>query len=181
MKEKIISSEYIFRGKIINLRRDLVLLQSKNTSSREIVEHSGSVCALVVNDNDQIYFVKQYRSPHQEEIYELPAGKIDNNEAPMTAIKRELIEEVGVDALNIEYAGKIYPSPGYTNEQIFLYFVDKFKITNRIIQKDEELNFELISIENAYDMINQGILVDGKSILLLLKYKEKLLYRHKYL
>ena len=81
-EEKILSSEYPFRGKILNLRHDTVELPDGRTSKREIVEHSGGVCVLALDENRNVLLVRQYRHPYREEILELPAGKVNAGENP---------------------------------------------------------------------------------------------------
>lgn len=95
-QEKIISSKYLYRGKILNLRIDQVELVNRKQAEREVIEHSGGVCAVAKTIDNKIFFVRQYRIPYQEELLELPAGKIDEGETPDDAILRELKEEVGV-------------------------------------------------------------------------------------
>ena len=91
-EENILSSEYPFRGKILNLRHDMVELPDGRTSKREIVEHSGGVCVLALDENRNVLLVRQYRHPYREEILELPAGKVNAGENHFDCGKRELEE-----------------------------------------------------------------------------------------
>ena len=128
MMEKTINKNYLYKGKILNLRVDDVLVNNKN-EIREVVEHSGGVCILVTN-HIEILFVKQYRYCFNEEILELPAGKIDEGETPIDAAIRELREETSMKVNNLTNLGKIYPTVGYTNEEIYLYMTDEIKDLN---------------------------------------------------
>jgi len=138
-KEKTISTNYIYRGKIVNLRKDLVVLPNNKKAFREIVEHNGGACALAVTVDKKILFVKQYRICYDEFLIELPAGKMELDESPDNTIIRELSEEVGVIVEKLEKAGVMYPTPGYTNEVIHLYYTDKFTIRNNNLDEDEFL------------------------------------------
>ena len=95
LEEKQISSEYIYQGKIIKLRRDTALLPNGKNATREVVEHNGGVCVAALTDNDEVLFVKQFRYPYMEIVTEIPAGKRDSaDEDPLACGKRELKEIV---------------------------------------------------------------------------------------
>ena len=95
-KEERISSERIYEGKILNLRKDIVTTVSGKPASREIVEHNGAVAMVALTDSGKIIMEKQYRYAMDEVIFEVPAGKIEKDEADsLTAAKRELREETG--------------------------------------------------------------------------------------
>lgn len=101
LEEKQISSEYIYQGKIIKLRRDTALLPNGKNATREVVEHNGGVCVAALADNNEVLFVKQFRYPYMEIVTEIPAGKRDSaDEDPLACGKRELKEETGAEAEN---------------------------------------------------------------------------------
>ena len=113
LQEKQISAEYMYKGKIISLRRDKALLPNGNTATREVVEHNGGVCVAALTDDDEVLFVRQFRYPYMEIIPEIPAGKRDSAyEDPFECGKRELKEETGATAEKFIPLGKLYPSPG---------------------------------------------------------------------
>ena len=90
LTEKQLTKKYIFKGKVINLRRDTALLPNNATAIREVVEHNGGVCVAALTDDNEVLFVKQFRYPYMEEILEIPAGKRDSlNEDPLLCGKRE--------------------------------------------------------------------------------------------
>ncbi|HHU55437.1 MAG TPA: NUDIX hydrolase [Acholeplasmataceae bacterium] len=173
MKEKQIKSEYVFEGKIIKVRRDIVTLPNNKEGVREVVEHSGS-CAILAIDGDEIIFVRQFRYPYGEELLEVPAGKIDKNEKPIEAAIRELREETGAVCENIFSLGKIYPSPGFCNEVIFLFYTNKFTIGESSLDKDEFIKIKKIKFDDALQMILEGKIVDAKTICAIYKYKEEI-------
>lgn len=102
LEEKQISGEYIYKGKIIRLRRDTALLPNGKTATRELIEHNGGVCVAALTDNNEVLFVKQFRYPYMEVVTEIPAGKRDSaDEDPLACGKRELKEETGAEAENL--------------------------------------------------------------------------------
>ena len=116
--EKTVRKNYVYQGKIINVRCDDALQADGKPCKREIIEHSGGACALYIKDNKAL-FVKQYRYAYGECLYEIPAGKLEKGEDPMLAAARELKEEAGVDAKKLTLLYVDYPTPGYTNEKIY--------------------------------------------------------------
>ena len=93
--EKTISTKEIFDGKIVNLRVDTVTLPNGKTATRELISHPGGVGIVAVDENRQVFVVKQYRKPFDKVITEIPAGKLEYGEEPLPAAKRELEEEIG--------------------------------------------------------------------------------------
>ena len=118
--EKTVDKNYVFKGKILTVRNDEVSLPDGSHSFREIIEHPGGACVLYV-ENDKVLFVRQYRYAYGESIYEIPAGKLDKGEEPIKAAARELEEEAGLIAGRLELMFIDYPTPGYTNEKIYIY------------------------------------------------------------
>lgn len=173
-QEKIIKSKYLYQGRIVNLRIDQVELANNKQAEREVIEHSGGVCALAKTADNKIFFVRQYRIPYQENLLELPAGKIDEEESPEDAILRELKEEVGVVPKSIQKIGIMYPSPGYTNEVIHLYYTDDFLMVSNDLDEDEFLEVVLIDADKVDQLIDQEKIVDAKSLILLLRLARKL-------
>ena len=108
-EEKTVKKNYIFKGKIVNVRCDDALLPNGKPCTREVVEHNGGACVLYV-ENNKILFVKQYRYAYGEEVLEIPAGKLEKGEDPALAAKRELEEEAGVKAEKLTLLFVLYPS-----------------------------------------------------------------------
>ena len=131
LTEKQISFEYKFQGRIINLRVDDALLPNGTTAKREIVEHNGGVCVAPLDNDYNLYFVKQFRYPYMEIVTELPAGKLEKGEDPFEAGKRELKEETGATAKKYMDLGKLYPTPGYCGEIIHMYLATELEFGAR--------------------------------------------------
>lgn len=169
-KEQTLKSKYIYYGNILKLRVDNVKLANKKETTREIVEHNGSVCILAITNKNEVVMVRQYRYAFQKELLELPAGKIDKGETHFETAKRELFEETGISADDLNYLGEIYPSVGYTTEVIHLYYTTGVEV-NLDHQSEEIGRIEVYSLDELYEMISINSLVDAKSICALLKYK----------
>lgn len=170
--EKTAEKVYIYKGKIINVRRDIVDLPNGNQSIREVVEHNGGVCIAPLTDKNELIFVRQFRYPYCEVILELPAGKLEIGEDPFEAGKRELEEETGCVAEKYHDLGKFYPTPGYCGEIIYLYAAENLKETHMHLDEDEFLEVEKIPLEKAVDMVLSGEIRDGKTQTLVLRVAE---------
>ena len=167
--EKTIKKNYVYQGKILSLRRDDVSLPDGNIAIREIIDHDGGACVLYVRD-EKVLFVRQYRYAYGESIYEIPAGKLEKGEDPKKAAARELEEEAGVKTDSLELLFLMYPTPGYTNEKIYIYYAkDGQKTTNRL-DEGEFLDVVYIPIETVRQMLKNGEIKDGKTIIALQAY-----------
>ncbi len=118
--------------------------------------------------------VKQFRYPYKEVIYEIPAGKIDSGEKPFQTVKRELKEEVGGYSDNIIDLGVIYPSPGYTNEKIYIYLALDVVFEKQQLDDGEFLEVEFFDFDSVLQMINDNIIKDSKTVITMLKAKDLL-------
>lgn len=165
-EEKTISTKTIFEGKIIKVRVDDVLLPNGETSKREIVEHPGAVAVLAVTDQNKIVLVEQYRKALEKSIIEIPAGKIEKNEDPMITAKRELEEETGYEAKEMNFLMSYYTSPGFADEIIYLYEAKGLrKLDNpEAGDEDEFVDVLEVSIEEALQLIKEQRIHDAKTI-----------------
>lgn len=168
--EKTVSSEKIFDGKVIKLKVDRVELPDGAVGIREIVNHPGGVGIVAVDDNEDIYLVRQYRKPLEKVIYEIPAGKLDSGEPVEECGVRELKEETGLVADVFEYLGYIYPSPGFTDEITHIYYANGLSQGDDNLDEDEFLEVEKMPFKKAYDMVMNGDINDAKSVFGILKY-----------
>ena len=171
-KEKTLSSESIYKGRIINVRKDQVLCPNGETSCREVVEHLGGVGILVKID-DKFIIEKQYRYAYDEELYELPAGKLEKGEEHLEAAKRECLEETGYRPLEMIFLGDMYPTCGYSNEIIHLYYCPKSVKEERHLDSDEVIDLMFLTMEEIEEMIKDGLIKDSKILSALSLYKAK--------
>ena len=119
-EEKTLSSEYVYNGKVLDVKRDEILVSNGHKSTREVVEHTGGV-VIVAKKENKILMVKQFRYPIKTISIELPAGKLEKGENPDFASKRELEEETGYIASVWKSLGYIYTTPGFCDEKLYLY------------------------------------------------------------
>ncbi len=164
INEITLKEELKFEGKIISLIEKIVKLPNGKEAKREIVKHPGGVAILALNENDKVLLVEQFRSPLNTTILEIPAGKLEKNENPEECGKRELEEETGFKAKKMTFLGKIAPSPGYTNEYIYLYKAEdlyKGKIGG---DDDEFIKVHQYSLNKLKEKIKSGEIIDAKTI-----------------
>lgn len=166
-KEKTLKKEYIYNGKILAVRKDQVLLPNGNSAIREVVEHSGG-SAIYCEKDGKILLVKQFRYPYKEELYEIPAGKLNEGETPEQTAIRELEEEGGIKAKSVEKLFDIYPTPAYTNEIIRIFKAKDFVEAQIKLDEDEFLTGEWIDKNVAKNMVNNGEIKDAKTIIAIL-------------
>lgn len=168
LTEKKISSKQIYKGKVLSLYVDGVKLPDGSESARECVRHTGGAAVLFVL-NGKIALVKQYRYLYAKAIYEIPAGKMDLGEEPDKAAARELCEETGYSA-ELKKLLDIYPSPGYTDEVIHIYFADGGKFVGAKLDEGEFLNCEFLPVEEVFAMVERGEINDAKTVAAVYKY-----------
>lgn len=172
LSEKQLTAEYIFKGRVINLRSDTALLPNGETAVREVIEHNGGVCVAALTENDEVLFVKQFRYPYMEEIFEIPAGKRDSaDEDPLQCGIRELEEETGAKAQKFIPLGELYPSPGYCGEIIWMFAATCLTFSEQHLDEDEFLEIEKIPLQKAIKMICDGEIKDAKTQAAVLKLK----------
>jgi len=164
-EEKTISSEMIYNGKILNLRKDKVEVVNGGTSYREIIEHNGGVAVLAVKDDGKVIMIKQFRKPAEKVIVELPAGKIEKGEDPSATALRELKEETGYQAENIEFLCKFYPTVGYSMEMIYIYLCTGLTLGETEFDAHEAIDTFECDLNELYQMAVNGELEDAKTII----------------
>ncbi len=169
LEEKTLEENYLYKGKILNLKKDTVILPDGKKSVREVVEHSGGCAVMCVKDG-KVFMVSQFRYPYKEVVLELPAGKINQGESPEETAKRELEEESGITAGRMEKLFEIYPSPGYTAEKIYIYRA--YDLIEGPVHTDEGefLNGGWFDLEEVRTKIRSGEIKDAKTLVAILDY-----------
>ena len=164
--EKKIASELIYDGKIIKVYKDKVICENGNEATREVVRHHGGVGVLAVVEN-KILLVKQYRYPNATDTLEIPAGKLELNENTEICALRELEEETGYSAKSIDKIANFLPTPGYSDEWLYIYEAkDVFKVENpRACDEDEEIEVIAMDIDEAYQKVVCGEIFDSKTMI----------------
>ncbi len=170
-EEKTLSSKYVYNGKVLDIKRDEIIVSNGHKSVREVVEHSGGVVILAIKDN-KILTVKQYRYPLKNVSIELPAGKLERGENPDIASKRELEEETGYIAKDWKSLGYIYTTPGFCDEKLYLYLARDLEYIKQNPDEDEIIEAGEVSFQEMYDMIDNGVINDSKTICAVLRARE---------
>jgi ADP-ribose pyrophosphatase len=173
-EEKIIESVKIYEGTIINLRKDKVTVPN-GTSYREIVEHNGGAVLAAITNDGKMVMVSQFRKPAERVMLEVPAGKIDLGENPESTAIRELKEETGYTAKNIEYVTYFYPSVGYSEEKLYLYFCTDLEAGEPDFDENEAIDICEFYIDELVKMVMDGKINDGKTIIAIMMTKEALM------
>ncbi len=171
LTEKTLTSETVFKGRIITVKKDVAILPDGSQAGREYITHPGGVCVVPITDNNEILMVKQYRYPYSEVVLEIPAGKKDLGEDPFTTGKRELKEETGATAKKYIELGELYPSPGYCGEIIWMYGAKDLDFGEVNPDEDEFLEVEKVPLNKAVEMILSGEIKDAKTQAAILKIK----------
>ena len=167
--EKTLSSQNVFDGTVLHITLDEIELPNGEKSKREVVNHQGGVAVAALDDDNNLFFVKQFRYPYKEVVLELPAGKLEKGSTPLENGKRELLEETGAQGYSYISLGQVYPSPGYTSEIIHLYAC-KVKSEGESRPDDGEfLNVEKIPLNKAVEMVLNNQIPDSKTQIAVLK------------
>lgn len=164
-EEKTIQTEMKFEGRIITLQVDDVELPNGKTGKREIVKHPGAVAVIAITEDKKIILVEQYRKALERSIIEIPAGKIEPNEAPEVTALRELEEETGYTTKKLQYIQSFATSPGFADEIIHLYLAENIVKVEEKAELDEDEFVELmhVSLDEMESMITQKQIYDAKT------------------
>ena len=163
-EEKTISTEMIYKGSILNLRKDKVCVKDNQTSYREIVEHNGGVALAAITNEGKLVMVKQYRKAEEKVVLEVPAGKIEKGEGHSITARRELKEETGYIAGKIEFITSFYSSIGYSTEIIYLYLATQLTPGETDFDDNESIEIMEYRISELKEMIFNMEIEDAKTI-----------------
>lgn len=167
MKEKTINSKNIFHGKLLHLKILKVKLPNKQYTQREIILHPGAVAIVPILPNNRIVLVRQYRKAVEKHLLEIPAGTLNKAETPLCCAKRELIEETGYKARFFKKIMNFYPSPGYCNEQIYIFKATGLIKVKNSQEPDEFIEIVILPLTKIKKMIRQGKIKDAKTLIAL--------------
>ncbi len=168
--EKQIKSVLKYDGYVVKVYLDTVELENGTISTRDVVRHKGAACVAPLTDENELIMVRQYRYALGCELLELPAGKLDTkDEDPYLCAVRELKEETGYTADNVEYMGDFISTAGFSDENIRLYLATGLNAGVANPDEDEFLDVVKIPLEKAVEMVMSGEITDGKTQSLVMK------------
>ncbi|MEO6908177.1 MAG: NUDIX hydrolase [Abditibacteriaceae bacterium] len=163
-REITTASETLYKGRVINLRKDEVRLSNGHITQREIVEHHGAICVVPVLDDGKIMMVRQFRKPAEQALLELPAGSLEIDEDPLFCAHRELVEECGLKATQMTPLFQCYLAPGYSSEYMYGFVARGLEKVAAQPEADEILELESYSLLELLPMIVDGRIRDAKTI-----------------
>lgn len=164
MNPTVLRSEVRYQGRAFNVRVDEVEFAPGRTHRLDIIEHTGAVTLLPLDDEGQIWFIRQYRHAAGQSLLELPAGTLKPGEDPALAANRELQEEIGMRAARLEEIATFYLAPGYSTELMHLYLATGLNPSVLDQDEDEVITVEKVPVGAVWGLIEQGALADAKSL-----------------
>ena len=164
LKETTVSTQTVYEGIIVNVRRDKAELVDGRITNREVVEHPGGVCVFALDSEGKVILVRQYRYPMGEVVLELPAGKLEKGEDPSDSGLRELGEETGLVPETYLPMGVSFSSPGILEERIYYFFATD--LVQGPVHPDDGEFLEIVRVpyQELVEMAQRGEIKDGKSM-----------------
>ena len=174
LTEKTLSRKDIYDGHIVHLHVDEVALPDGSRSVREIIDHCPCVAVVALDGQDRVLTVTQYRYAFGRELLEIPAGKLEPGEDPVTGALRELKEETGAVPDTFLPLGRIIPAPGCYGEVLHLFLARGLRMEEQHLDPDEFLNVERIPFDEMVHRCLNGEIEDAKTVAAVLKAKVQL-------
>ena len=171
MNNRILSSEYVYKGRVIRLRLDQVELPDGHRTIREVMEHPGAAVIVPVDGEGTVHLVRQYRDAIGRQLLEVPAGKLDPGEDPADCARRELREELGLTAGKLTRLTAFYSSPGFCDEILHVFLAEELTHGEEDSDHEEFIEPEQRPLDPLPELLQE--LKDGKSIIgVLLAHRE---------
>ncbi len=168
---EIIKKERIFKGKLLSIYKRLVKHDDGTVWERETASYNGNAAAIVAVDGNEVVLIKQFRPSVEETLLEIPAGRIDEGETPEQTASRELEEETGLKPLNLRKLVEFYPTPGFVDEKIYLFYADKFEKGSVHLDEGEVLRIFRLPVNEVEEYLFSNKIKDGKTFIGLLLWK----------
>jgi ADP-ribose pyrophosphatase len=162
------SGKRVYSGKVIDLDVDVVEFPDGNTGELEIFRHPGASAVVpFLSDprgaDPQLLLIRQYRYAADGFLYEIPAGRLDQGEAPIDCARRELKEETGCTTKSMEHLYTMFTTPGFTDEVIHIFMATGLEQGEHSRESDEFLTVEPVALSRALEMVRKGEIRDGKT------------------
>lgn len=171
-EERTLSSELVFEGRAVRLRVDTVETTGGRATTREIVEHSDCVAVVPIDNEGKVILVNQFRKAVGKELLEIPAGGIEPGEDPVTAVRRELQEEIGCLPKKVDRLGGFYSAPGYCSEYLHLFLATDLIPSQLHAEDTEGISLVRVPLSDLRRLVTSGQICDAKSIAGLLVFLE---------
>ena len=170
---KVVSSTPIYHGRVIDVRVDEIEIEPGRVFKRDVVAHPGAVVILPVDAQGRILWITQYRYAAAETLLELPAGTLEEGEAPIETARREIVEEVGYAAGTWQELGGFYSAPGFCSEYLHAFLATDLREDQADGDEDEDITVVPLTLEETYTRLDAGEIIDAKSIATLMLYLRK--------
>lgn len=162
--ETLISSETVFDGRLLQVRRDTVRLPDGEQAIREYIRHPGAAMIIARPDPETIILERQFRYPLNRHFIELPAGKIDSGEDALVTAQRELREECGYVAAEWRHLATLHPCIGYADERIELYLAQALRQVGSALDEGEFLEVLTVPLAQALAWVRDGTITEAKAV-----------------
>ena len=166
--ERFVSGEQVFKGLLLDVRRDIVAMPDGSQATREYVVHPGAVVVVPILDDGRLVMERQYRYPVGRVMLEFPAGKLEAGEPPLTCAHRELMEETGYRAREWADAGILHNAMAYSTEVIHILFARALSAGTRALDVGELIDVALMSDAELDAAAGRGEITDAKTLVALL-------------
>jgi ADP-ribose pyrophosphatase len=182
--EVLVSSEIVYQGPLFRVLHDKLLEPGGKPSERDVIRHNGSVVILAVDKSKNkkdpwIVMEHQYRHAAKQYLWELPAGKLEQDEDPLAGAKRELEEETGYRAKKWKPLVEYYGSPGFLGESMKVFLAEGLVAGDAHPEDDEDIDFRLVKLSEIVEMIEKGGIKDGKTLCSVLLYARRIAKKRK--
>ena len=164
MAFELINSESKYQGRVFSVRQDEVRMPDGHPVKLDVVDHRGSVTMVPLDESGQVWFIRQYRHPAQQELLELPAGVMEPEEGALASAARELREEIGMGARHLKPLGEFFLAPGYSTEYMHVFLATGLYPAPLAQDEDEIIQVEKIPAGEALRLAKSGQIQDAKTI-----------------
>ena len=172
----VLSSEIVYQGPLFRVQHDCIVEPGGRHNERDVIRHNGSVVILAVDNakskkDPWIVMERQYRHAANQDLWELPAGKLEPGEEPLAGAKRELAEETGYAAKKWSPLVEYFASPGFLGESMKIFLAEGLEAGEAHPEEDEQIELRLVRLSELLKMIEKGAILDGKTITSVLFYE----------